>query len=224
VSITRISMALRSKRAMAPHDPDGILRHEWLNSRGAIARFDRNAIEIRVIDTQECPHADLAVAAATVDAVRRLYDAPTLAEQQDIPTPMLAELLRACIRDAEQAAIEQPAYLRLMGYPGRECSAGELWRHLIGRMMDGEYDAKAESSGCDHGDAWHAWSKPLQTILREGPLARRILRAAGDASPERLHAVYSHLCDCLQEGRMFLPDEVPAAAHGNLSATSAASS
>ncbi|HEY5623468.1 MAG TPA: glutamate-cysteine ligase family protein, partial [Gammaproteobacteria bacterium] len=37
-------------RAIAPHDPDGILRHEWLNARGAIARFDRGAIEIRVID------------------------------------------------------------------------------------------------------------------------------------------------------------------------------
>ena len=32
---------------IAPHDPQGILQHEWLNSRGAIARFDRNAIEIR---------------------------------------------------------------------------------------------------------------------------------------------------------------------------------
>ena len=33
-----------------------------MNSRGAIARFDRNAIEIRVIDVQECPKADLAIA------------------------------------------------------------------------------------------------------------------------------------------------------------------
>ncbi|MCZ7598158.1 MAG: glutamate-cysteine ligase family protein [Gammaproteobacteria bacterium] len=36
---------------IAPHDPDGILQEEWLNSRGAIARFDRNAIEIRVLDS-----------------------------------------------------------------------------------------------------------------------------------------------------------------------------
>ncbi|WP_194720988.1 carboxylate-amine ligase [Noviherbaspirillum malthae] len=212
-------------RDIAPHDPDGILQHEWLNSRGAIARFDRNAIEIRVIDTQECPHADLAIAAATMDAVRRLYDAPTLAEQQAIPTEALAGILRACTRDAEQAVIEQPAYLRLMGYPGHGCSAGELWRHLIGRMTDGEYDAgAADSPERDGRDSWHAWSDPLQTILREGPLARRILRAAGGASPQRLHAVYSHLCDCLQEGRMFRPDEVPAKAPDTASATSTASS
>jgi hypothetical protein len=29
--------------------------HHFANSRGAIARFDRGAIEIRVIDIQECP-------------------------------------------------------------------------------------------------------------------------------------------------------------------------
>ena len=36
-------------------DPAHKLRFEWLNSRGAIPRFDRYAIEIRVMDTQECP-------------------------------------------------------------------------------------------------------------------------------------------------------------------------
>ena len=49
-------------RAIAPLDPDGILQEEWLNARGAIARFDRGAIEIRVLDVQEHPAADLAIA------------------------------------------------------------------------------------------------------------------------------------------------------------------
>ena len=40
-------MAIRDK------DHRNILQEEWLNSRGAIARFDRNAIEIRIIDIQE---------------------------------------------------------------------------------------------------------------------------------------------------------------------------
>jgi glutamate---cysteine ligase / carboxylate-amine ligase len=51
---------------IAPHDPDKILQYEWLNSRGAIARFDRNAIEIRVLDTQETAQADIAIAAMIV--------------------------------------------------------------------------------------------------------------------------------------------------------------
>jgi glutamate---cysteine ligase / carboxylate-amine ligase len=48
--------------AIGPLDPDGILRQPFLNSRGAIARFERGAIEIRVLDVQECPAADIAVA------------------------------------------------------------------------------------------------------------------------------------------------------------------
>ncbi len=42
-------------KAIKPHDTENILDHHFLNSRGAIARFDRGAIEIRVIDIQECP-------------------------------------------------------------------------------------------------------------------------------------------------------------------------
>jgi carboxylate-amine ligase len=179
-------------REIAPHDPEHVLRHEWLNSRGAIARFDRNAIEIRVVDTQECPRADLAVAAAASCAVQDLYhsDQAPLAAQQSIATGTLAGILHACIRDAEQAVIDDAAYLALFGYPGQRCQARELWRHLIGRMPR-------------EGDAG-AWREPLQHILEHGPLARRILRAVGsDYSRAHLQAVYSALCGCLQDGRMF---------------------
>src|SRR5690349_16960340 len=61
-------------RDIAAHDPDGVLQHEWLNAHGAIARFDRNAIEIRLCDTQECPRADLAIAAVIAAVVRALYE------------------------------------------------------------------------------------------------------------------------------------------------------
>src|SRR5919198_6066213 len=49
--------------ALAPHDPQRLLRHEWANARGAIARFDRSALEIRLLDAQECPAAEVAIAA-----------------------------------------------------------------------------------------------------------------------------------------------------------------
>ncbi|HBE94949.1 MAG TPA: glutamate--cysteine ligase, partial [Desulfovibrio sp.] len=57
-------------KALRPQDKEGVLRFEWLNARGAIARFERDAIEIRVLDVQECPAADLAVAALAVAAIR----------------------------------------------------------------------------------------------------------------------------------------------------------
>ncbi|RZI40288.1 glutamate--cysteine ligase [Herbaspirillum sp. HC18] len=185
-------------RDIAPHDPDKVLRHEWLNSRGAIARFDRNAIEIRVVDVQECPRADLAIAAATVELVRLLYrvDRDELTAQQEMTTAALASVLQACIRDAEQAVIGDARYLHLLGFPGARCTAGELWRNLVARMI-------AEDAG--HAAYWQA---PLQTILEHGPLARRILGAIdGDFSHARLQAVYRELCGCLQDGRMFLQQE-----------------
>ena len=50
------------------------LQHEWVNSRGVIPRFARQALEIRTMDLQECVKMDLAVAAfvrAALKAVMR---------------------------------------------------------------------------------------------------------------------------------------------------------
>jgi carboxylate-amine ligase len=179
-------------RDMAPYDPGGVLRHEWLNVRGATPRFDRMAIEIRVIDLQECPQADLAVAAAVTAVVRKIYAAEwsPLATQQAIGTDDLVNVLHACIRDADQAVIADAGYLRLLGFPGRQCQAGELWRHLS------EATSLASSE---------PWREPLRVMLERGPLARRILRAVGpECSKTNLQAVYRELCNCLEAGRMFL--------------------
>jgi hypothetical protein len=173
-------------RDIAPYDTQGLLQYEWLNSRGAIARFDRDAIEIRVIDTQECPQADLAIAAAAIAVVKRLYEAPTLQAQQAIDTDALAAILLECIRHAERAEIVHPQYLELLGFPEARCSAQALWRHLIAAMPQG------------------FWQEPLQLIMEQGSLATRIARAVGtDVSRARLRQVYARLCDCLHEGRMF---------------------
>lgn len=179
-------------RDIAPLDPDGVLRHDWLNVRGACPRFDRNAIEIRVVDMQECLQADLAIAAAITAVVRAIYDAEwsPLSVQQAIRTDDLVNILHACIRNAELAVIDDADYLRLFGFSDRQCQAGELWRRLIKRMS---------LDGSAH------WREPLRVVLEHGPLARRILRAVGpDCSKTRLHAVYRELCECLEAGRMFL--------------------
>jgi len=181
-------------RDVAPLDPAGVLRHEWLNARGAIPRFDRDAMEIRVIDMQECPLADLAIAAVSSAIVQALYDAElaTLEAQQEIGTEALAEILLACIRDADLAVIDNAGYLQLLGFPGRCCEARELWLHLDAMMLQG-------SPGL--AEIWH---DPLHHILQHGPLARRILRALGpEWTKSGLRAVYRELCVCLKEGRMF---------------------
>jgi glutamate---cysteine ligase / carboxylate-amine ligase len=182
-------------RQMSALDPAGILCHEWLNARGAIPRFERMALEIRLIDMQEHPLADLAVAAAVSAVVRRLYHEQSagLAGQQAYPVEPLAGLLETCIRHADQAAIADPGYLRLLGFPGASCRAGELWHWLIEEWWKHEPDQQA------------AWGEPLAVILKHGPLARRILKAVDTTDPHaRLEAVYRALCDCLINQAPFL--------------------
>ncbi len=181
-------------RDIAPFDGEGVLRHEWLNTRAAIPRFERSALEIRVIDLQERPQADLAIAAATAAVAEALYaqrwSAP--GAQQGIDTARLAAILLACIRDADRALIADPAYLALFGFPQRRCEAGELWRHLL-----------AACAG--HRLLTPAACAALDIIVERGPLARRILAALGERFDHaRLQAVYRQLCDCLAQGRPFL--------------------
>lgn len=171
------------------------LRHEWLNARGAIPRFERNAIEIRVIDVQECPWADLAIASAAVALIRKLYDSgpARLATQGAIETPALVRIFEACIRDAEKARIEDAAYLSMLGIPGHPCPARELWARLLdGLTADGLLGPQ--------------WAGPLKLIIDHGPLARRLVDTLGPTpTREGLREVYRELCLCLKEGRMYQP-------------------
>ncbi len=184
----------RIYRDLAPHDPEGVLRYEWANARGAIARFERNTIEIRVIDVQECPQADLAVLRLVVAVLRALV-AERWGEygaQAAWPVEPLEEILLATIRDADQAVIRNPAYVRALGLTGTaSCTAGELWRHLVDELFPAEDGRPGDLA-------------PLEVILGEGCLSRRIMGAVGgDADRDRMDSAYRELCGCLAEGRMF---------------------
>lgn len=170
-------------RDIAPHDPDGTLQFEWLNSRGAIARFDRNAIEIRLLDTQEHPGVDLAIAALVTALVKQLFDSPSAtAAANAIDTATLAALLKRCILDAEDAVVDERDYLALFGVEERRIRAGDLWRRL------------AQSASID------AHRQHLDVIFDEGTLATRLRAAVGTVSRESLQRAYQGLCECLVSG------------------------
>jgi len=176
-------------RDIAPLDPDGILREEWLNARGAIARFERMAIEIRVLDVQENPAADLAVVALVCAALRALVEErwSSLAAQQAAATEPLAALLEDCVREADAARVDSAHYLGLLGVRGG-LAAGALWVRLAERLAaDGELDAGTQAA--------------LEPILSRGCLARRIAAAldGGAALPE----TYRRLAHCLAAGEAF---------------------
>jgi carboxylate-amine ligase len=186
-------------RDIAHLDTLGVLQEEWLNSRGAIARFDRHAVEIRVVDCQECPRADLAIVEAVVAVLRTLVarmpsatvSASGVPAQPGPPQPgteALAQVFLATIRDAE-AALLPADYVRAVAGVDRALPAGELWA----RLLDGVTLSRAA------GDA-------LAVLLRQGPLARRILRAAPvEAGRGALERVYHGLADCLRTNTLFQP-------------------
>ncbi len=90
------------KRADAPAL---LLGKEWINSRGAIFRFDRKAIEIRVMDEQECIKMDVALS-CFIRAVLRGWMGSEFNHQ---PRDVLINNYQAIVKDGLEAAVDHPA-------------------------------------------------------------------------------------------------------------------
>jgi gamma-glutamyl:cysteine ligase YbdK (ATP-grasp superfamily) len=182
-------------RAIAPFDPEGLLQEEWLNSRAAIARFTRGSIEIRCLDSQEGPTADLALCRWTALALQRLIglggDLPAL--HRALPEGMLRGLFLETARRGGGVPLPDAYPATAFGLDAKR-TVGEFLRALTERLFP-------EAEPAD-GDA--RLSPRLRLILERGPLAERLLRAAGPRpGPGRLREVYRELCDCLPEDRPF---------------------
>src|SRR5688572_22924494 len=180
---------------IAPYDEDEILREQFLNSRGAIARFDRGAIEIRIIDIQECPQADIAVLSAVVETLKALVneDWSSLEEQKKWHENDLAEIFWQVVNEGQQAIITNAAYLKLFGFTRSEnCTALELWQHIYETTLSSKITEETTKEA-------------LTFILQNDTLSARIVKALGtDESPENIKKVYKQLTECLKNGRQFL--------------------
>ncbi len=177
--------------AIAPYDPDGILADDWLNSRGAIARFERQTIEIRLIDVQECPAADLAIAEAVVRLVRRLFEADDIsyARQQALDTERLSSILFRLAERGGQALVDDQDFLLVLGID-RAMSGAGIWQSLL---------ADGLMSGSDQAEVFEA-------LLGRGTLAEAIVQRLG-AEPRISDVVgcYQELAQCLHENHLFRP-------------------
>ena len=76
-----------------------ILNKEWVNSRGIIFRFDRRAVEIRVMDEQECVKSDVALSCFIRALLRGLMKENT----QSQPHNLLVEDYNKIIKDGSAA-------------------------------------------------------------------------------------------------------------------------
>ena len=179
-------------KAMAPFDTEHVMDHHFANSRGAIARFDRGAIEIRVIDIQECPSADLAIAEFIVTTLKALANGRWVSPyvQRAWNEDDLLPLFLQVIKDAGNAVIANRDYLLMFGLMKQEqMSAQKLWQHLFVEL---------------YGDLSEGCRQHIAHILEHGCLAARILKQTGKKpSLEKIRAVYTQLAACLEADRAF---------------------
>jgi len=176
--------------AMRPHDHEGVLNEQFLNSRGAIARFDRGAIEIRVLDAQECPLADLAIVDLVVATLRALTDEDwtTLADQKGWHERDLVPTLLATIDEADEAVVDDSALLQTFGLRGTR-TAGRVWWSIADAVGHHLTPSLAPT---------------VERLLARGCLARALVADAGpEPGAAALHATYGRLADCLVAGELF---------------------
>jgi len=183
------------KTDIAQYDPENILNPIWVNSRGAIPRFDRGSIEIRIMDIQECAGADLAIVTLVIETIKALVHGKFIDHETQMKwkTDDLAKILDQTTDTAQDAVIENQEYLSVFGFSGKTLRADELWRFIWERMI---------ASG---NQALMKWKPEIGVILKEGTLAKRIIKATGEQpDKERISVVYKKLCDCLAQNKMFL--------------------
>ena len=180
------------KKAIRPFDKDNILDQHFLNSRGAIARFDRSAIEIRLMDIQECPKADIAICALVIAVLKALVnkDFCSLQAQKRWTKEELFPIFNDVIKHAENSEIINLEYLELFGIK-KVSTVNDVWKQL--------YLAVKPKLHKSHYEA-------IEFILEEGTLATRILKSIGNNTSEaHIISVYRKMQNCLKTNTLFQP-------------------
>jgi len=181
----------RIQKEIQPCDPEGILESSFLNSRGAITRAERGSIEIRLLDLQECPRADLAYARLIWGALWRWW------AQRDFTLAMealeqkeLVSLYQRAIEQGENALIREKTILAAFELE-EGASLGDFWKREL-ELQEEEMDGKT--------------FQDLSWLLSHGSLATRLFSALGPSpSREELYSVYAQLAECLAQGIFFEP-------------------
>jgi len=172
---------------------EALIGAPFTNARGAIARFDRMALEIRLIDAQECAAADLAIAAAVTALVRGLAEEhwSSTAAQREVRSAGLVALLDDATARGGAATLPTD-FAALFG--SRAGTAGALVRALLPSVFRGPAELE---------DA-------LGVVLEHGALAERMRAAVArdaDGRPTRagLAELLERANECALSGVPFLP-------------------
>jgi carboxylate-amine ligase len=181
-------------KEIAIHDIENILDPVWVNSRGAIARFDRGSIEIRVMDIQECPAADMAIMNMVIDTLKLLVSEKLnlLSAQIKLETNMLAQLFDKTTVTGLSTQVVDKSFLSVFGLTA-PASIKEIWKTILKNIPATSTYQKSQQT-------------IIENILEQGSLSERILKALNNNNnPDNIRKVYRRLAACLEENKFFNP-------------------
>ncbi len=170
-------------RDISPFDHKGLLQYEWLNSRGAIPKFDYKAIEIRILDSQECVNADIAIAHVIHAILKNWHNQSRQHLERPCDTLRLKAIYERTIKDGLSVIIDDSELLTQWQLPKRNMTTRDVWSMLIERVST---------------DLNPVSQRALEHILQQGNLSERILRACSkEYNRATLTRVYRQLGDNL---------------------------
>jgi len=159
-----------------------LLNREWINSRGVIFRFDRRALEVRVLDEQECVRSDVALSCFVRAALRGLISL----KAELLPHNLLVKDFNLIIKAGLNAQVSSPY--------GK--SARQVCQHYLNLAF--EYATEDEKK--------YFWI--IQKRIENGSLSeiirRRVLgRSEKTDFHEAIISVYSTLINCLSDNEPY---------------------
>ncbi len=168
------------------------LHPEWVNSRAAIMRFSRRALEIKALDVQECIKSDIAIAAFTRGALRSLVRRLTTSGLALPEHSTLVHDLNATIREGGRGSV-YATHFRSNGAGGRGPTTA---RRVLETLL--------EWAKVDLADEEKHYLGIVEDRIQRGSLSERINHQVrrrakrGDPAPA-IRAIYNELMGCLYE-------------------------
>jgi gamma-glutamyl:cysteine ligase YbdK (ATP-grasp superfamily) len=159
-----------------------LLNREWINSRGVIFRFDRCALEIRVMDEQECLKSDVALACFVRATLRGLL----AGNAELLPREILVKAFNAVIKDGLNAQVSNPH--------GK--TARQVCQHYLNLAMEHAADD-------EKGYLWLVKRRIEEGNLSELIRANVLKRAQKTSFHEAIVNVYSTLIKCLHDNEPY---------------------
>lgn len=170
------------------------IRHEFLNARGAVIKFSRKSMEVRVLDMQECVKMDVAISVLVRSALKGLAAAVLAGRLERPDQALLVDDLRATVRHGTSATVHAP-HLRDDDVREGPVPVGRVLRRLLDLAR--KHVRKDEAHYLDE----------IEPILERGNLSERIsaqLMPYADDEESFVDAtrrLYVELSECLRENR-----------------------